>query len=382
MKKINVVIFGATGSIGDSFFSIVKNNREKFNIEGISCNKNLRKLLKISNEFNVKKIGYNEKKIKKIKEYNLKNYVTYKDIEIFDKMISSKTDVIVFAISGLKPINLFIKILNANKIVGIANKECIISLGSSLNKIIAKKTKLVPLDSEHNSIYHLLNNISFDYQSITITASGGPFLNLKYSQLKNIKPKQAIKHPIWKMGKKISIDSSTMMNKALEIIEAKYLFNLNSSQINAIIHPQSIVHAIINHRNGASTALLYQPDMKVPISSLFFSFDNYSKKQKILSLTDVSKLEFLEIDNKKFPAINLAYQVLEIGGLAPNIFNYLNEILVQKFLNGKISFIDIINYNYENLERALKNNKNIPIPSYNDIRSINSWIDKNLYLGK
>jgi len=382
MKKINVVIFGATGSIGDSFFSIVKNNREKFNIEGISCNKNLRKLLKISNEFNVKKIGYNEKKIKKIKEYNLKNYVTYKDLEIFDKMISSKTDVIVFAISGLKPINLFIKILNANKIVGIANKECIISLGSSLNKIIAKKTKLVPLDSEHNSIYHLLNNISFDYQSITITASGGPFLNLKYSQLKNIKPKHAIKHPIWKMGKKISIDSSTMMNKALEIIEAKYLFNLNSSQINAIIHPQSIVHAIINHRNGASTALLYQPDMKVPISSLFFSFDNYSKKQKILSLTDVSKLEFLEIDNKKFPAINLAYQVLEIGGLAPNIFNYLNEILVQKFLNGKISFIDIINYNYENLERALKNNKNIPIPSYNDIRSINSWIDKNLYLGK
>ena len=184
------------------------------------------------------------------------------------------------------------------------------------------------------------------------------------------------------MGKKISIDSSTLMNKALEIIEAKYLFNLDTDQINAIIHPQSIVHAMINYKNGISKALLYNPDMRVPISSLFFDFDTAINGLSELSLSSSPNLEFRAIDSKKFPAINLAYNVLELGGIAPNIFNYLNECLVNNFLAGKIKFTDIVDLNNENMDKFFKKNSNINNPNYEDIVNVNNWIDKNLYLGK
>ena len=383
MKKINTVIYGGTGSIGDSFFSIVKANRTKFNIEAITCNNNIKKLLKLSDEFNIKKIGFNKKKLKNFNKEDFNNHKYFTSIDDFGKMISSKTDVIVFAISGLKAINLLVEILKTGKKIGIANKECIISLGDNINKMTLKYgTSLIPLDSEHNSIFHLLKDSKNKFSSITITASGGPFLDLNYKNFKNITPNQAIKHPIWKMGKKISVDSSTMMNKALELIEAKYLFNLKSRQIKAIVHPQSIVHALINYENGASTALLYRPNMEVPISTLFFNFNKFNNNFTELSLDKLSDLQFFEVNKIKFPAISIAYDIIDMGGLAPNVFNYLNEILVDKFLRGKISFIDIIKLNYENIDRVFKKNTNILNPNYDDIVNINNWIDKNIYLGK
>ena len=383
MKKINTVIYGGTGSIGDSFFSIVKKNRTKFNIEAITCNNNIKKLLKLSDEFNIKKIGFNKKKLKSFNKEDFHNHKYFTSIDDFGKMISSKTDVIVFAISGLKAINLLVEILKTGKKIGIANKECIISLGDNINKMTLKYgTNLIPLDSEHNSIFHLLKDSKNKFSSITITASGGPFLDLNYKNFKNITPNQAIKHPIWKMGKKISVDSATMMNKALELIEAKYLFNLENRQIKAIVHPQSIVHALINYENGASTALLYRPNMEVPISTLFFNFNKFNNNFTELSLDKLSDLQFFEVNKIKFPAISIAYDIIDMGGLAPNVFNYLNEILVDKFLKGKIRFIDIIKLNYENIDRVFKKNTNILNPNYDDIVNINNWIDKNIYLGK
>ena len=179
-------------------------------------------------------------------------------------------------------------------------------------------------------------------------------------------------------GKKISIDSATMMNKALEIIEAKYLFNLRNNQISAIIHPQSIVHAIINYKNGVSTALMYKPDMKVPISSLFFNFNEFSKKNKSIDVADLNKLEFFEIDESRFPAFTLVYDVLQNEGLYPNVFNYLNELLVDFFLKGKIKFTDIVDLNRKNMELIFKKNANLEDPSIKDIKNINNWIDKNI----
>ena len=170
-----------------------------------------------------------------------------------------------------------------------------------------------------------------------------------------------------------------MMNKALEIIEAKYLFNLKNNQINAIVHPQSIVHAFINYQNGISTAILYQPDMKVPISSLFFNFDEYNNPNKKNTLSNFTKLEFLPIDKNKYPAVDLAYQVLEAGGLAPNAFNYLNELLVTNFLNGIIKFTDIVELNDENFELIFKKNKNILNPKLKDIIYLNNWIKKFIF---
>ena len=379
MKKINIIIYGATGSIGKSTLSIIRSNREKFNVQGITCNKNYKKLIKIAEEFNVKKLGINKQIKCTTKELN--DYKVYEDITSFSNICDSKTDVIIFAISTLAGLDLIHKLCKLGKKIGMANKECIISLGENLSKLAKKNsTTIVPLDSEHNSIFHLLNNNHGSFNSITITASGGPFRKLPLKSFNNISIKQALSHPIWKMGKKISVDSATMVNKALEIIEAKYLFDLDDDQIDAIIHPQAIVHAMVNYKNGITTALLNKPDMRIPISSLFFEFNHYSNKVKQLNLLEYSKLEFYPINASRYPAIKLGRDVMKIGGLAPNAFNYLNEILVSYFLKGVIKFVDITALNEINLEKIFSKNSNIMSPNLSDIKNINNWIDKNLYL--
>ena len=379
MKKINLIIYGATGSIGRSTLSIIRSNREKFNVQGITCNKNYKKLIKIAEEFNVKKLGINKRIKSTPKELN--NYNVYEDINSFSNICDNKTDVIIFAISGLAGLELIHKLFKCGKKIGMANKECIISLGDNLSKLAKKNsTTIVPLDSEHNSIFHLLNNGHRVFKSITITASGGPFRKLPLKSFNNISVKQALSHPIWKMGKKVSIDSATMVNKALEIIEAKYLFDLDDYQIDAIIHPQAIVHAMVNYKNGISTALLNKPDMRIPISSLFFEFNDYTNKAKHLDMQEYSKLEFYPINDSRYPAIKLGREVMKIGGLAPNAFNYLNEILVSYFIKGAIKFVDITALNEINLEKIFAKNANIMSPKLVDIKNINSWIDKNLYI--
>ena len=382
MKKINLVIFGATGSIGQSTLAIVKKNPKLFNIEGVTCNSNIKKLIKIAKEFNIKKVGFNSKKIKNKSEKLSSRLKVYDNIEQFQEIITPKTDFIIFAISGLEGMNLLLQIVCLGKKIGIANKECIISLGKNLFNLANKyNTEIIPLDSEHNAIYHLSKYNNYTFNSVTITATGGPFRSLKLSKFKDITIKDALKHPVWKMGKKISIDSATMMNKALELIEATSFFDLSPEKVNAIIHPQAIVHAMINYNNGSTTALLSQPSMQIPIASLFFEFETYSKVNKVLDLKKIKNLEFYDIDNKRFPAIKLGYEVMNEGGLFPNTFNYINELLVNKFLNGSIKFTDIISLNRINLDKTFNKNSNIANPNINDINNINCWIDKNLFIG-
>ncbi len=381
MKKINTIIYGATGSIGSSTLSIISKNLKKIKVEGITCDRNVSKLIKIANTFKVKKIGFNEKSLNNNK-HNLKKYNTFNDISLFHNIISSKTDIIIFAISGLAGIDLLSKVLMSGKKVGIANKECIITIGNKFHYISKKyNTKIIPLDSEHNAIYYLLKHNLGKYNSITITATGGPFIHYNSKQLKNVTLKQAIKHPVWKMGKKISIDSATMMNKALEIIEAKYLFNLKNDQIDAIIHPQAIIHALINYENGVSTAILNKPDMRIPISSIYFDFNKSLNSEIAVNLSKYNNLEFIPIDTKKFPAIRLGYEVMKMGGLAPHVFNYLNELLVDLFIKKRIKFIDIVRLNEVNLDIIFSKNPNIKNPKKIDIKNINNWIDNNLYIG-
>ena len=382
MKKINLVIFGATGSIGQSTLAIVKKNPELFNIEGVTCNSKIKKLIKIAKEFNIKKVGFNSQKIKNKSEKISSRLEAYDNIKQFQEIITPKTDFIIFAISGLEGMNLLLQIVCLGKKIGIANKECIISLGKNLFNLANKyNTEIIPLDSEHNAIYHLSKYNNYTFNSVTITATGGPFRSLKLSKFKDITIKDALKHPVWKMGKKISIDSATMMNKALELIEATSFFDLSPEKVNAIIHPQAIVHAMINYNNGSTTALLSQPSMQIPIASLFFEFETYSKVNKVLDLKKIKNLEFYEIDNKRFPAIKLGYEVMNEGGLFPNTFNYINELLVNKFLNGSIKFTDIISLNRINLDKTFNKNSNIANPNINDINNINCWIDKNLFIG-
>ncbi len=382
---MNILLYGATGSIGDSVFDIVKSHKKKLRVIGATCNTNYLKLEKLKKKYNIKNIGINSNK--SAKKY-ISIYGNSKKLiignENFSKLITEETDIIILAISGLSPLNIIYDLVKSGKTIGLANKECIISLGPRLLALAKRnKSKIIPLDSEHNSIYRLLESNNYKFKSITITASGGPFFNKKKSYLENVTPSQAIKHPIWKMGKKISVDSATMMNKALEIIEAKYLFNLSSNQINAIIHPESIIHAAINYYDNSSISLLNEPDMKIPISYLFQIHQNKIKnKENIFNQLDKKILSFYKIDQNKFPAIKLAYKVLDIGGLAPHIFNYSNEVLVKLFLQKKIKFVDIVKFNEMTLKKFLKSNKNIIHPNLKDIHKCSIWINKNIFLGK
>lgn len=382
---MKILLYGATGTIGDSVFKIVKENQEKLRVVAATCNTNYKKLEKLKIKYNIEKLGINNhKSAEKYKSlYCTSNKKLVIGNENFLKLITSDIDVIILAISGLSALNISYDIAKSGKIFGLANKECIISIGPRLISLAKKnKTKIIPLDSEHNSIYRLLESNKKKFKSITITASGGPFFNKKLSYLRNVTPNQAIKHPIWKMGKKISVDSATMVNKALEIIEAKYLFDLSSDQINAIIHPESIVHAAINFNDNSSISLLNKPDMRIPISYLFNLNNNSKEKENIFQQLNRKSLTFHKISHNKFPAIRLAYKVLEIGGLAPHIFNYNNEVLVNLFLQKKIRFLDIVKYNEITLMKFLESNKNIFQPNLKDINNTSIWIDKNIFLGK
>ena len=382
---MKILLYGATGTIGDSVFKIVKENQEKLRVVAATCNTNYKKLEKLKIKYNIEKLGINNhKSAEKYKSlYCTSNKKLVIGNENFLKLITSDIDVIILAISGLSALNISYDIAKSGKIFGLANKECIISIGPRLISLAKKnKTKIIPLDSEHNSIYRLLESNKKKFKSITITASGGPFFNKKLSYLRNVTPNQAIKHPIWKMGKKISVDSATMVNKALEIIEAKYLFDLSSDQINAIIHPESIVHAAINFNDNSSISLLNKPDMRIPISYLFNLNNNSKEKENIFQQLNRKSLTFHKISHNKFPAIRLAYKVLEIGGLAPHIFNYNNEVLVNLFLQKKIRFLDIVKYNEITLMKFLESNKNIFQPNLKDINNTSMWINKNIFLGK
>ena len=383
MKKLNVLIYGATGSIGDSALSLIRHNKNHFNVVGMTCDNNVKKLSILANEFDTRNIGIASYS----KEFDYKKYFPDRNIffsvEEFKELIDDNIDIIIFAISGVSILQLSLEIAKSGKIVGLANKECIISLGDIiLDTARLNNTKIIPLDSEHNSIYQLLNRNNSSFESITITATGGPFLNKNIDDLKNVKVEEAINHPVWKMGKKISIDSATMVNKGLEIIEAKYLFDLDISKINVLIHPQAIVHGLVTYQDNSIVSFMSYPDMRVPISNLLFSDMKVNMDDLYLDLAKIETLNFYEVDPKKFPAINLAKEIVNIGGLAPNGFNYTNEKLVNLFLDKKIRFSDIINFNIATMDKYFGMNSNIEKPTIDDIFNFNKWIDENIYLGE
>tara|TARA_B100001250_G_C19815594_1_gene798148 strand:- start:3094 stop:4242 length:1149 start_codon:yes stop_codon:yes gene_type:complete len=382
MKKINILIYGATGSIGDSALSLIRANKNLFNVVGMTCNTNIKKLSNLANEFNTQNIGIANKKKLTSKKY-FQNKKVFTGLDEFSDLINKDVDIIIFAISGVTILKLSLEIARSGKIVGLANKECIISLGHLiLNTAKLNNTKIIPLDSEHNSIFQLLNKYNSPFKTITITATGGPFLNKNIKDLINIKPDEAIKHPVWKMGKKISIDSATMVNKGLEIIEAKHLFNLEINQINVLVHPQAIVHGIVTYKDNSMISFMSYPDMRIPISSLLFSNKEVNLNDLNVDLANIETLNFYEVDENRFPAINVVKEVINKGGLAPNGFNYANEKLVNHFINKNIGFLDIVNFNIETLDKYFGTNSNIENPTIDDILNFNKWIDENIYLGE
>jgi 1-deoxy-D-xylulose-5-phosphate reductoisomerase len=269
------------------------------------------------------------------------------------------------------------EISSYGKTIGLANKECIICLGNLfLDKAAISTTKIIPLDSEHNAIYQLIKNKNVDsIDKYTITASGGNFYKYNYSDLMNITPEEAVTHPKWKMGKKITVDSSTLMNKGLEIIEACILFNIEPNKIDALIHPESIIHGFVQFKDSSIHAFLSQPSMEISISSILFDDNSINLDNHKLDLSSIKSLNFIEIDNDKFKAIKIAKASLDHGGLAPAILNYTNELMVNLFFEKKILFTDIVENNKHIMNQFILDNNNIKNPNIDDITQSFKIID-------
>jgi 1-deoxy-D-xylulose-5-phosphate reductoisomerase len=377
MKKKTIAILGSTGSIGQSVLEIVKKSKE-FKVELLIANKNYSKII---NQIKVFKpsvvIVNNENTFLKIKKkYQNKSTIILKNINHIKKYIS-KIDVTVSAIpgiAGLEPTVFFTKI---SKKILLANKEAIICGWHLIKKNSIKyKTELVPIDSEHFSINILLKNYSIDQiEKIYITASGGPFLKLNINKFKNIKPKDAVKHPKWNMGKKISVDSATLMNKVLEVTEALKLFPFRLKQYEIIIHPNSLIHAIVKLKNGTSLFLYHFPDMKIPIGNALLKNFNYRKlfKQKNKTTSKIQSLDFFSVDKKKFPSVNLIPEMNSRNSSAI-IINAANEIFVDEFLKNNIHFNDIISYLKLVLrDKSYIKTSNLPADSIKNIYRIDKW---------
>tara|TARA_B110000046_G_scaffold163795_1_gene178955 strand:+ start:608 stop:1774 length:1167 start_codon:yes stop_codon:yes gene_type:complete len=379
MLKKNILIYGATGSIGASTLNLIRNHREKFNVVGLTCNKNIQKIIDLSIEFDCKNIGIGNLKLTNKNKSDLSSYKIYEGIdEFYSLVIENDVDIIIFAISGTSPLNLLMQLALSGKTIGLANKECIICLGKLfLDKARTSSTNIIPLDSEHNAIYQLIKNRNLSsIKRYTITASGGNFYNYSYQDLKKITPEQAITHPKWDMGNKITVDSSTLMNKGLEIIEACILFDIDVNLIDAIVHPESIVHGLVEFNDSSTHAFLSQPNMEISISSLLFEDNNVDLNKFHLDLKVIKSLNFYEIDNQKFNAINLAKQSLYYGGLAPAVLNYANELMVTLFMQKKILFTDIVIKNEKLLNQFIDDGNNKLNPDIIDINNSFKIIDE------
>ena len=347
MKKI--AIFGSTGSIGSSLLKIIKDDKKNFKIELLTANKNYKKLIKQAKFFNVKNLvitDYNSflivtkllknSKIKVFKNFDLLN-------KIFD--IDKKIDYSMCAISGFEGLKPTLDIVRYTKNIAIANKESIICGWNLIKKDLKKyKTNFIPVDSEHFSIWSLLNNgKKTNLEKIYITASGGPFRTLPLNKFKNISIKDALKHPNWSMGKKITIDSATMMNKVFEIIEAKKIFNFNYKQIEILIHPKSYLHAIVKFDNGLSKFLIHDTNMIIPIFNSIYFNTNKKLKSKNIDINILNNLDLKKIDNIRFPVINILNKMNENDSLFETVIVSANDKLVNLFLKDKIKFNDISN---------------------------------------
>ena len=366
-----VILLGATGSIGDSSLKIIRENSDKFTIKALFANNNWQKLAKLAKEFKPELVCiFNEKHYQNLKE-SLPNFNISCGETAINEISSIKSDILISAITGIAALKPSFLSLRNTKILALANKESIVCAGNIFLKEAQKhKVTIIPVDSEHNAIYQLLKDDKEDIKKITLTASGGPFLNRDLQTFKDIKIAEALQHPNWNMGNKITIDSSTMVNKALEMIEAHFLFSLPENKISVVIHPESIIHSFVHYIDGNIKALLGEHDMRLAISYALSFPKRLEQKELCYDITKYNNLSFFEPDLKKFPILNIARKVIKEGGIMPIIFNVSNEIAVDLFLNKKISFVQIVEFINKNLD-SFKNEK---LESIEQIFEINSKI--------
>ncbi|MEM7617609.1 MAG: 1-deoxy-D-xylulose-5-phosphate reductoisomerase, partial [Pseudomonadota bacterium] len=338
--KIN--IFGVTGSIGKNVVKIIASQPEKYAVKAITANNNVKLLAEMAIKLQAEiAVINNSNKYEELKKYlENTNITAYAGRAALMDVASLEVDITIGAIVGIAGLEPLFKSIKCSKIIGLANKEALVCAGKIfMDAVNRHKCQVIPIDSEHNAILQIFEERNKDkIDQLVLTASGGAFLNMPMSEMQNITPKMAVSHPNWDMGAKISVDSSTMFNKLLEIIEAYYLFDISYNKISAIIHPESIIHSMVYYSDGAVLAQMGVADMTIPISYML----NYPSRIKTyvekLDLLKINSLNFHAIDLEKFSLFTLKNSVIEAGQYAQIAINAANEVAVENFLQGKIKF--------------------------------------------
>ncbi|WP_027634217.1 1-deoxy-D-xylulose-5-phosphate reductoisomerase [Clostridium hydrogeniformans] len=379
----NICIIGATGSVGTQTLDVIREEKDSFNLIAISANSNIDKVIEIIKEFNPKFVVMSdEEAYKKLRDYieTINSHITLLfGIEGLEYIATlAEVDMVVTSIVGMIGLRPTLKAIEAKKDIALANKETLVVAGEIVMKAAKDNgVNIFPVDSEHSAIFQSLQGNSLkDVKKIILTASGGPFRGKESKDLINITPDEALKHPKWNMGRKISIDSATLMNKGLEVIEAKWLFDVDYSDIQVVVHPQSVIHSMVEYIDGSVIAQLGSTDMKLPIQYAL----NYPKRKpqvcSSLDFYEINKLTFEKPDMSTFRCLELAYEAGKKGKLMPTILNGANEVCVELFLRNKVSFLQIadiieevmgkFNYNMEvTLENIIKMDEDVRTYIYN-----------------
>ena len=376
----NITILGSTGSIGTNALEVIRQKRDEFNVVALSGHTNYKLVMEQIKEFNPKYVSIGtEEGFEAIKK-------EFPEVELFFGREGLKklgeleeTDIILTAVSGVIGIEATVEAIKKGKRIALANKETMVAGGAYINKLLKEypEAEIIPVDSEHSALFQSLSaGRREDVKNLIITASGGSFRGKKRDELKEITVSEALKHPKWSMGKKITIDSSTLVNKGLEVIEAHELFGIDYDRIKVAVHPQSIVHSLVEYKDNAMVAQLGATDMKLPIQLAF----TYPKREEStalekLDLMKVGNLTFEEPDMETFKGLPLAYRAGKTGGTMPVVFNAANEVAVELFMKEKIKFLEI----YDVIEKAMDNHMPVEIKNLEIILKVDEETRKWVY---
>lgn len=370
----SIAILGSTGSVGMSTLDLARRFPEEFKVRGLVAGRNLKTLAAQVKEFSPEWVSVSEERAIPV----LRKLIGRRKTEILWGEGGATTiatardvDLVVAAIVGGAGLVPTLEAVRAGKEVALANKEALVMAGEIFLREAKKKgVHLLPVDSEHNAVFQCLQgNRREEVESIILTASGGPFLRASLKDLNRVTVKQALQHPNWKMGRKITVDSATMMNKGLEVVEARWLFDMQPSQVEVVIHPQSIVHSMVRYQDGSVIAQLGVPDMRIPIAYAL----SYPRRLKVnwreLELSKLGSLTFLPVEKKRYPALGLAYKALAAGGSMPTVLNAANEIAVAAFLEKRIGFRKI----HQVIEKTMNAHANTHPKEVTKILEVDRW---------
>jgi 1-deoxy-D-xylulose-5-phosphate reductoisomerase len=365
MQK-RIAILGSTGSIGTQALEVISEHPELFVVEILTANNNAELLVKQAILFQPDTVVIvNENLYPQVSD-SLKGYPikVYAGKEALEQIVSqSNIDIVLNALVGYSGLIPTIRAIEAGKVIALANKETLIVAGELvMNLIVQHRVPIIPVDSEHSAIFQCLAGEYASIDRIYLTASGGPFLNIPIEKLATVTKADALKHPRWEMGAKITVDSATMMNKGFEVIEAHWLFSVPDDDIKVLVHPQSVIHSMVQFKDGAIKAQLGEPSMKVPIQYALTYPDRVESNVKRVNFVEYQALTFAEPDFEKFPCLDIACKALRAGGTVPCVMNAANEVAVQAFLNGKIRYTDI----YTLISETVETTDKIDNPSLDD----------------